>query len=75
MPLLIETSRKIGEEMGRSPQTILRLIKYHGFPACKMPNGNWATTKDLINLWIMNRREEQDRTGKVNNVRVETTPK
>ena len=36
-------------------QTIYNWIKGHGFPAFKLPKGEYATDKELIRRWLMGR--------------------
>lgn len=45
----------IGTLFKRSRWTIARWIKREGFPACKLPDGSWATDMELIRRWILAR--------------------
>ncbi len=50
----------IGRLFGRSRDTIRRWIYFENFPACRLPNNEWATSLSLIDGWLMERAEEQD---------------
>lgn len=50
-----ETVKVIAALLHRHPRTISKWIEKHGFPTCKLPNGNVATTDMLINQWILAR--------------------
>lgn len=41
----------------RNPSTIKRWIHGYGFPAAKLPSGEWATDVELIRRWILARHE------------------
>ena len=56
---LVEGLVAIGEAVGRSRSTVIRWINQHSFPACRLPNGCWATTPRLIDRWILARRRAQ----------------
>ena len=51
--------------MGVHGATVRRWVDEQGFPACKLPNGEWCTTSTLIDQWILARcksfRQERDR--------------
>jgi len=34
------------------PKTFYKLHQEHGFPAMRLPDGRWCTTKVLINEWV-----------------------
>ena len=51
-PLLIEGLEEIGRRCGRHKNTVSNWIKYHGFPAGKLPDGRWCTTANLIDKWL-----------------------
>lgn len=46
---------EIGRAVGRSRTTLWRWIRQYGFPAARLPNGDWATTMDLIERWLLER--------------------
>ena len=45
----------IGAVFGRSRWTIRRWVAHEGFPAAKLPNGEYATTPTLIDRWLLER--------------------
>ena len=45
----------IGGVFGRSRWTIRRWVAHEGFPAAKLPNGEFATTLPLISEWLLER--------------------
>ena len=51
----------IGAIFGRSRWTIARWVKSHGFPAARLPNGEYCTTPGLIDGWIMARRNVEQK--------------
>lgn len=55
--------KAIAAYMDRHPNTIRNWMQRHAFPASKMPNGWFITTKSLINQWIVagHKIEMQDR--------------
>ena len=65
MKTCYEGLNEIGNVVGRSPRTVQRWIKIHGFPACKLPNGNWFTTDSLIDTWILARHELMAEKGMI----------
>ena len=63
MGYIIETLPEIAKMVGRSDQTVRKWIRIHGFPAAKMPNGNWMTTPTLIDKWILARANQNEKLG------------
>jgi len=58
--ILIRPAREICRQLGGIHRTTLyRWIRNHGFPACKLPNGDLATTEILISEWIRARGQIQ----------------
>ena len=51
--MLLESLKVIGKHFNRSDQTIRIWIKKRGFPAARLPNGNWAITESLIDQWLI----------------------
>jgi hypothetical protein len=47
---------EIGSLFGRSRWAIARWIRTQGFPAARLPDGQWFTTMGLIEAWTMERR-------------------
>jgi hypothetical protein len=47
---------KIGDLFGRSRWAVARWIRTQGFPAARLPDGQWFTTMGLIEAWTMERR-------------------
>jgi hypothetical protein len=45
----------IGRLFGRSRWTVRRWINTEGFPAAKLPDGQWVTDRELIRRWILAR--------------------
>jgi hypothetical protein len=45
----------IGRAVGRNRTTLWRWIRQYGFPAARLPNGDWATTMHLIESWLLER--------------------
>ena len=43
----------IGRAVGRNRTTLWRWIRRYGFPAARLPNGDWATTMNLIEGWLL----------------------
>lgn len=50
---MLEGLTAIGNFLGKSPNTVMRWIKYYGLPCIKTPEGVWLTHKDLIFKWIV----------------------
>ncbi len=48
-------AKDICSYMGFSEFTLRAWIKKHSFPVAKMPNGNWLTSTQLIDDWIVAR--------------------
>ena len=59
--------RAIARHMHMSTGTILQLLHHHDFPACQLPGHlkRWITTTSLIDRWILARRVQARREGKV----------
>ncbi len=53
---------KICVYMGCTDTTLRSWIRKHGFPASKMPNGSWASSTALIDLWILSRNPYLSKT-------------
>ena len=48
------------------PQTFYKLHREHGFPAMRMPDGRWCTTKVLIDEWVrVQCKAQREAKGKV----------
>lgn len=47
--------RNIAKMLGVSKDTVRNWIKKHGFPAVKLPNNEYGTTKGLVDAWLMAR--------------------
>ena len=59
-PIVIVTGLDaIGAMFDRSRWTIARWIKSHGFPAARLPNGEYVTTPGLVDSWIIARRNTE----------------
>lgn len=56
-PKLLKTLPEIARFMRCGERTLHRWIKYHNFPASKLPTGVWVVTIELINLWLLARRK------------------
>jgi hypothetical protein len=41
------------------PQTFYKLHTEHDFPATRLPDGRWCTSRNLIDEWIIRRWKEQ----------------
>lgn len=50
---------EIGAEFNREARTIKRWVETEGFPAAQLPNGEWISTRGLIETWIMARVQQQ----------------
>jgi hypothetical protein len=48
---------EIGSALGFHRWTIRRWIARHGFPAGRLPNGMWITSRELVRSWILARNE------------------
>ena len=46
---------RIAAYMGCSGRTIGEWTRKHSFPCAKIPNGTWATSTALIDLWLLSR--------------------
>ena len=59
--------RAIARHMGMATETILQLLHHHDFPACQLPGHlkRWIITTSLIDRWILARRVQARREGKV----------
>ena len=55
--MILRNLKGIAKYMGVHPNTVVNHIKYHGFPATKLPGGHWITSESLIDKWIMARRQ------------------
>ena len=47
---------QIGRLFGRSRWAVARWIRSHGFPAARLPDGKWFTTRGMIEGWALERR-------------------
>lgn len=47
----------IGRLFGRTRWTVRRWIDNEGFPAAKLPDGQWVTDRELIRRWILARKK------------------
>jgi hypothetical protein len=45
------------------PHTLERLINQHDFPATRLPDGRWCTSKRLIDEWIIQRWKATKKGG------------
>ena len=54
-PEWLETLNEIAVYIRKSPSTVKRWYHKEAFPICHMPNGHWATTKSLIDTWLLAR--------------------
>ncbi len=57
--------RAICEYASLGPQTFYKLHDKEEFPAMRLPDDRWCTSKRLIDEWIKD-REKAQRAGKVN---------
>lgn len=55
-PDIIIGLEPIGRLFGRTRWTIRRWIDDEGFPAAKLPDGQWVTDRELIRRWILARK-------------------
>ena len=53
---VIATLTGIGNEFGKTRQTIARWIAHEGFPASQLPDHTWCTTMGLIEGWVSERQ-------------------
>ena len=53
------------------PHTLNRLVKQHDFPATRLPDGRWCTSKRLIDDWII-QRWKATKIGRENPVEAKT---
>ena len=51
--------RKICAYVQIGPQTFYTLQTHHDFPAIRLPDGRWCTSRTLIDEWIVRRWKEQ----------------
>ena len=54
--VLIVGLKNIAQAVGRSERTVQRWYKRHSFPMCHLPDGSVATTRTLVDMWILARR-------------------
>jgi hypothetical protein len=54
---------EIGNLFGRSRWAIARWIRTQGFPAARLPDGQWFTTIGLIEAWTIERRARDPLIG------------
>ena len=54
-PGLIIGLERIGSAVRRSKWTVRRWIYHEGFPACRLPDGMYATSPALIDGWVLAR--------------------
>ena len=57
--MLLETMKEIGKYVNRHPNTVRTWQKLHGFPVSKLPNGQYVTSTQLIDSWILARQKTQ----------------
>ncbi len=59
----------IGEMFDRHRETISRWVRTEGFPAAKMPNGEYITSPTLVDEWLRARCQAQgERSGSTQGV-------
>lgn len=51
--------RAIGTLLGVAPVTAQRWDKRHGLPVARLPDGRVATSRSLIDQWLLARRDAQ----------------
>jgi len=56
---LIVSLPNIAKTCGVTAKTIQSWMKKHGFPVAKLPNGQLAITKTLIDSWLLTRYKIQ----------------
>ena len=47
---------QIAALFGKSRWSVARWIRNAGFPAARLPDGTWFTTRSLIDAWVLERR-------------------
>ena len=52
---LIIGLKAIGQYVRRSPRTVQRWYTVEAFPLCHLPDGSAATTRSLIDSWMLAR--------------------
>jgi hypothetical protein len=57
LPAVIIGLEAIAAVFGRCRQTVARWIRTEGFPAARLPSGEWFTTLNLIDQWVLARNE------------------
>jgi len=62
----LEGIQAIADYLGKSYSTVHKWIKYHSLPAMISPGGEWFTTKDAINSWIIATGSEDVRLMQAN---------
>lgn len=53
---LVVGLKAIAALCGVSTSTMSNWIKKHAFPACKLPNGQWGTTRGMLDAWVFARQ-------------------
>lgn len=51
--------RNICKYVRIGPQTFYKLHTYHDFPATRLPDCRWCTSRNLIDEWIVSRWKAQ----------------
>lgn len=65
-PYIVEGWLNIAKLIGRSPRTARRWEQRHGFPVARLPDGSVATTRTLVDRWLLARKREQEERRRPN---------
>lgn len=56
-PYVVIGLAAIAELFGVTTRTIQNWRRKEGFPIARLPSGTWATTLDLLNVWLAGRHD------------------